>query len=276
MRTGLIFHALRDATAERTTLDAARGAQVPVARWPREADGWAIPEALRAAGGVVWDLDGGRRGALPVLHQLRAVRPALPVLLYLPLRPGTMTVAGEAAMSVPGVTTLGQWLTTHDLESLAAFMRRAAASSPIHKTLEVILDRATTDDGPVPAFARAVLQRLIADRPVTVGAICRDLQLSERRLRWAWSKTRYPQPHELAAWIELVLLAVTGAADGRSPNEVARGFGHDERSFATLRRRLGTPPLATQTPREALESVLAAYRTRAAARPRPANLPLEA
>jgi len=255
-----VLFSLRSPLDRANLLAAARAAGLPAAEWLGDGEGYATRSELRAVA-IIWDLDDGNPARLGILHDLRARRPALPVLLLLPVRPGAISLAAQAGR-IPGVQVRGMWRQPADAAFLGRFLRDAHDRAPVHRTLEELLGAPPDRPLVLTRFLEAVLDRQSKDQPATVGHIAADLGLTLRRLRLRWPPPPCPPPAQLACWAEIMLFAVLGAADKRTPNVIAKAFGRDEKSFARLRQRLALPPLGAHDPATTLEIVRAAYRER--------------
>jgi hypothetical protein len=260
MAVDLVLYSLRSPVDQETLLAAARAVGIEAAEWGRDGEGPAFRDVLQRATAVVWDLDDGEAG-LAVLHDLRSLRPALPVLVLLRVQPGAMSLAARAG-TIQNVEVRGSWHRPEDGEVLSRFLRAARNCAPVHQTLEALLEQARPPSPIAADFIRKALERRLRDLPTTVERIAIDMGLTLRRLRLRWPGPPWPPPGDMICWTTMMLFAVTGATDNRTPNVIARAFGHDEKSFGRLRRRLALPPIGIHPPEVALGIIRSAYRRR--------------
>ncbi len=204
------------------------GAAVREAGW----SGTSNIDRLAKYQGLIFDCVPART-AVRALHDLRRLRPALPILLYVPVHSEMVPVL-FSLRSLRGVSAISQERTSPDVERIAKALARLLRTAPEEAVMAVLTALLPGLRGRPAEFARTALRLRGVGARCSVAALAQSLGISPRTLLRRWPSAVVPGPKELLDWTSLLLATYTRDWSGLGWGVVARAIGMSE---DTLRRQ---------------------------------------
>lgn len=227
------------------------GAAVREAGW----SGTSNIDRLAKYQGLIFDCVPART-AVRALHDFRRVRPALPILLYVPVH-SEIVLLLFSLRRLRGVSAISQEGTSSDVERIAKALARLLCTAPEEAVMTVLTTLLPELRGRPAEFARATLRLRGVGARCTVAALARSLGVSPRTLVRRWPSAVLPGPKDLLDWTSLLLATYIREWSGLGWGGVARAIGMSDDTLLRQRTRWLGMASGDEPPSDFARAVLA-------------------
>ncbi len=194
--------------------------------------------ALFDAGLLVYDLHPWDQTAIGWIRELHHQLPALPILLYAPVRPGVGDLLVQAGAH-PNVTGMLQLDGRDELVRLRSALRKAMDMSPLIRLTCLIHELFPDLPRRTEEFVRRGLRMIFAAaHPMpTVKSLAQRLGVTVRTLERGWPTALLPPPGAFLDLLVLISFLFVAEKTGMPTTAVARVYGLPARRLRRLRDR---------------------------------------